>query len=64
MVIRYGGNSTAELIQALQEVDVALLQGHGFDRAAFAHMGMHGPLQGARFFWPRLRPSRSRRCDE
>jgi len=46
MVIHYGGNSTAELIQALQEVDAAMLQGHGFDRAAFAHMGMHGRCKG------------------
>ncbi|HJP97130.1 MAG TPA: C-terminal binding protein [Rhodanobacteraceae bacterium] len=45
-VIRYGGNSTAELIQALEEVDVAMLQGHGFERAAFAHMGLHGRCKG------------------
>ena len=45
-VIRYGGNSTAELIQALQDADVAMLQGHGFDRAAFAHMGVHGRCKG------------------
>lgn len=45
-VIRYAGSSTAELIQALQDADVAMLQGHGFDRAAFAHMGVHGRCKG------------------
>jgi len=49
-VIRYGGDSPAELIQALQEVDVAMLQGHGFDRAAFAHMGIHGRCKGLASF--------------
>jgi D-3-phosphoglycerate dehydrogenase / 2-oxoglutarate reductase len=45
-VIRYEGRSTSELIQALRDVDVALLQGHGFDRAAFASMGLHGRCKG------------------
>jgi len=45
-VIRYEGQSTAELIQALRDVDVAMLQGHGFDRAAFASMGLHGRCKG------------------
>jgi D-3-phosphoglycerate dehydrogenase len=45
-VVRYEGTSTAELIQALRDVDVAMVQGHGFDRAAFAHMGLHGRCKG------------------
>ena len=45
-MVRYGGNSTAELIQALRDVDVAMVQGHGFDQAAFAHMGLHGRCKG------------------
>jgi D-3-phosphoglycerate dehydrogenase len=45
-VIRYEGRSTAELTLALQDVDVAMLQGHGFDSAAFAHMGLHGKCKG------------------
>ena len=45
-VVRYDGKSTAELIQALGDVDVAMVQGHGFDRAAFAHMGLHGRCKG------------------
>jgi D-3-phosphoglycerate dehydrogenase len=45
-VIRYEGRSTAELAQALRDVDVAMLQGHGFDQAAFEHMGLHGRCKG------------------
>ncbi len=45
-VIRYTGQSTADLVQALRDVDVAMLQGHGFDRAAFASMGLHGRCKG------------------
>jgi D-3-phosphoglycerate dehydrogenase len=45
-VIRYQGSSTADLVQALSEVDVAMLQGHRFDPAAFAHMGLHGRCKG------------------
>lgn len=45
-IIRYTGQSTAALIQALGEVDVAMLQGHGFDRSAFASMGLHGRCKG------------------
>lgn len=45
-VVRYEGKSTSELIQALGEADVAMVQGHGFDRAAFAHMGLHGRCKG------------------
>jgi D-3-phosphoglycerate dehydrogenase len=45
-VIRYEGKSTADLIQALRDVDVAMVQGHGFDAAAFAHMGLHGRCKG------------------
>jgi len=45
-VVRYDGHSTSELIQALRDVDVAMLQGHGFDKAAFAHMGLHGRCKG------------------
>src|SRR3954451_19921368 len=45
-VSRYTGSSAADLIKALQDVDVAMLQGHGFDRSAFAHMGLHGRCKG------------------
>jgi phosphoglycerate dehydrogenase-like enzyme len=45
-LVRYRGRSTAELVEALREVDVAMLQGHGFDPAAFAHMGLHGRCKG------------------
>jgi D-3-phosphoglycerate dehydrogenase len=45
-VVRYEGSSTADLIQALRDVDVAMVQGHGFDPAAFAHMGLHGRCKG------------------
>jgi D-3-phosphoglycerate dehydrogenase len=45
-VIRYEGRSTAELVQALREVDAAMVQGHVFDQAAFAHMGLHGRCKG------------------
>jgi D-3-phosphoglycerate dehydrogenase / 2-oxoglutarate reductase len=45
-VERYRGNSTAELASALKEVDVAILQGHGLDQNAFAHMGLHGRCKG------------------
>ncbi|MFN0314921.1 MAG: C-terminal binding protein [Burkholderiales bacterium] len=46
MVVRYAGQSTAELVQALRDVDVAMLQGHGFDRAAFNAMGLNGRCKG------------------
>jgi D-3-phosphoglycerate dehydrogenase len=45
-VVRYEGHDTGELIQALRDVDVAMLQGHGFDRAAFAQMGLNGRCKG------------------
>ena len=45
-VVRYQGSSTAELVQALREVDAAMVQGHGFDPAAFAHMGLHDRCKG------------------
>jgi len=45
-VVRYQGSSTAELVQALRDVDVAMVQGHAFDAAAFAHMGLHGRCKG------------------
>ena len=45
-VVRYEGHSTSELSQALRDVDAAMLQGHGFDQAAFAHMGLHGRCKG------------------
>jgi D-3-phosphoglycerate dehydrogenase len=49
-VVRYQGSSTAELVQALREVDAAMVQGHGFDPAAFAHMGLHGRCKGLASF--------------
>jgi D-3-phosphoglycerate dehydrogenase len=45
-LVRYEGHDTAALAQALRDVDVAMLQGHGFDHAAFAHMGLHGRCKG------------------
>jgi D-3-phosphoglycerate dehydrogenase len=45
-LVRYEGRTTGELVQALREADVAMLQGHGFDQAAFAHMGLHGRCKG------------------
>jgi D-3-phosphoglycerate dehydrogenase len=45
-LVRYEGHSTSELLQALREVDAAMVQGHGFDQAAFAHMGLHGRCKG------------------
>lgn len=45
-VVRYQGTNPAELAQALQDVDVAMLQGHGFDRVAFTSMGLNGRCKG------------------
>ncbi len=45
-VDRYTGKSLGELIEALGGADVAMLQGHAFDRAAFAHMGNNGRCKG------------------
>ena len=45
-VVRYEGRDTAQLAQALRDVDVAMLQGHGFDNAVFAQMGLHGRCKG------------------
>lgn len=45
-VERYAGRSLPELIAALHASDVAMLQGHPFDPAAFGHMGNHGRCQG------------------
>jgi len=45
-VVRYEGRTLEDLVQALREVDVAMVQGHGFDPAAFAHMGLHGRCKG------------------
>jgi D-3-phosphoglycerate dehydrogenase / 2-oxoglutarate reductase len=45
-VVRYEGHDTAALAEALRDVDVAMLQGHGFDQATFAHMGLHGRCKG------------------
>ena len=45
-LVRYEGQSTSDLVQALREVDAAMVQGHVFDAAAFAHMGLHGRCQG------------------
>ncbi len=44
--VRYEGNSSAELIDALRDVDVAIAQGHGFGQSAFTHMGLHGRCKG------------------
>jgi D-3-phosphoglycerate dehydrogenase / 2-oxoglutarate reductase len=45
-LVRYEGTDTPALIQALREVDVAMVKGHGFDPAAFTHMGLHGSCKG------------------
>ena len=45
-LVRYEGRDTAALIQALRDVDVAMVKGHGFDAAAFAQMGLHGRCKG------------------
>lgn len=45
-VIRYEGSSTAELTQALRDVDVAMVQGHGFDKAGFTAMGLNARCKG------------------
>jgi D-3-phosphoglycerate dehydrogenase len=45
-VVRYEGKDTAALVQALSDVDVAMVQGHGFDHAAFGHMGVNGRCKG------------------
>ena len=45
-VVRYTGRTLAELVEALEGVDVVMLQGHRFEAAAFAHMGEHGRCKG------------------
>jgi D-3-phosphoglycerate dehydrogenase len=45
-LVRYEGSSTSDLVQALREVDAAMVQGHVFDAAAFANMGLHGRCKG------------------
>jgi D-3-phosphoglycerate dehydrogenase len=45
-VVRYAGRTLAELVEALEGVDVVMLQGHRFDAAAFSHMGEHGRCKG------------------
>jgi len=45
-VVRYEGHSLSDLTQALRDVDAVMVQGHGFDPAAFADMGLHGRCKG------------------
>jgi D-3-phosphoglycerate dehydrogenase len=45
-LVRYEGHDAPALIRALRDVDVAMVKGHGFDPAAFAHMGLHGRCKG------------------
>lgn len=45
-LVRYEGQNIADLIKALRDVDAAIAQGHGFDQAAFTHMGLHGRCKG------------------
>ncbi len=45
-LVRYEGHDTTALVQALRDADVAMVQGHGFDPAALAHMGLHGRCKG------------------
>jgi D-3-phosphoglycerate dehydrogenase len=45
-VERYAAWSSGDLIEALGRVDVAILQGHGFDRSNFERMGVHGRCKG------------------
>ena len=61
--IRYEGHDTAELTKALSDVDVAMLQGHGFDHGCLRAHGPARSLQGPGLFRPRLRSSGSRRGD-
>jgi len=49
-LVRYEGSSSADLAMALKDVDAAMLQGHGFDPSAFAHMGLHGRCKGLASF--------------
>jgi len=41
-VVRYTGRTLAELVEALEGVDVVMLQGHRFEAAAFAHLVSFG----------------------
>lgn len=45
-LVRYRGRSSSDLADALRDVDAAMVQGHGFDQTAFAHMGLHGRCKG------------------
>lgn len=45
-LVRFDGSSSADLIEALHNVDAAMVQGHGFDKTAFAYMGLHGRCKG------------------
>ena len=45
-LVRFEGSSSADLAEALKDVDAAMVQGHGFDKTAFAHMGLHGRCKG------------------
>ena len=44
--VRYAGSSEGELIEALQDADCAINQGHGWDPSLFAHMGNNGRCKG------------------
>lgn len=45
-VERHAGGGPGDLVAALTHADVAMLQGRGFDRAAFEHMGNNGRCKG------------------
>jgi D-3-phosphoglycerate dehydrogenase len=45
-LVRYEGREPSDLIAALRDVDAAMVQGHRFDSAAFAHMGLNGRCKG------------------
>lgn len=44
--VRYAGSSEGELIEALQDADAVINQGHGWDPSLFAHMGNNGRCKG------------------
>ena len=44
--VRYAGSSEGELIEALQDADCAINQGHGWDPSLFSHMGNNGRCKG------------------
>ena len=44
--VPYAGSSEGELIEALQDADAVINQGHGWDPTLFSHMGNNGRCKG------------------